>query len=70
MWERFKIYEKCIVVFLLCNIIVLIFNDSIFSRWIPKRIEEFSFWLSLGLYLGFQICGYEIKRVMKNKKSC
>lgn len=67
MWKRFKIYEGSIVIFFFINMVFYIINMNFLNFWFPKDIAGYFFWLSLGLYLGFQFCKYEVNRIMKKK---
>lgn len=65
MWKRLNMYEGIIAVNFILNIVIYILNEDFFRYAIPKEIASYIFWLSLGLYLGFQWCKYEVKRVLK-----
>ncbi len=67
MLKRFRIYEGTIAIFFFINMIFYIINMNYLNYWFPKDIAGYIFWLSLGLYLGFQLCKYEVNRVMKKK---
>ena len=63
MWKRLRIYEALIAVFFLINIILSLFDiKKYLGKEIPGEIFNYAFWLSLGFYLGFEICKYEIRR--------
>ena len=62
-WKRFNYYEKCLAIFFIFNIIFYILNEDFLVYIVPKDISGYMFWLSLGLYLGFQLCKYEYKRI-------
>jgi hypothetical protein len=66
MWKRSYIYEGVISINFLLNLVFYIVNEDYFQYVIPKEIAGYMFWLSLGLYLGFQLCKYEFRRVWKN----
>ena len=66
MWKRLQIYERLVTAFFLLNIAFYILNKDFFNYIVPKDIEGYMFWISLGLYLGFQLCKYEYKRVWNN----
>ena len=65
MWKRFKIYQGIIVINLLLSLLFYIVNEDYLNYYVPKDISALLFWLSLGIYIGFQLCKYEIKRIMK-----
>lgn len=64
-WKRYKNFEKCILFFLMFNLVFDIINKKILNSIVPIEIIGYLFWLSLGLFLGFQICKYEFKKVWK-----
>ena len=68
MWENFKIFEGIIAIFFFLNLVFQILNKNYFNYWIAKDVAGYFFWLSLGLYLGFQLCKFEVNRIMKKKK--
>jgi hypothetical protein len=69
MWKRFIIYEGIVSYNFLLNIGLFIANKEFLNNFIPDDIERTLFFLSLGLYIGFQICKHESKRVWEiNKK--
>ena len=63
MWNRLNIYEGIISINFILNIVIYIVNEDYLQYLIPKEIAGYMFWLSLGLYLGFQLCKYELKRL-------
>lgn len=67
-WKRFSYFDKGLAALFIINIFLNVFNDKILKSLIPLEIISYSFWLSLGLYLGFQLCKYEYKRAMNIKK--
>lgn len=62
-WKGFNYYEKSLAIFFIFNIIFYIVNEDFLKYIVPKYIAGYMFWISLGLYLGFQLCKYEYKRV-------
>lgn len=64
MWRRFNIYQWIIGVNFLFNIIFYPLNEDYF-KIIPKDIAGYMFWSSLGLWLGFELCKYEFKRLIR-----
>lgn len=66
-WKQFNIYEKGLALFFMINIVFDFINKKLLNSVVPKEIVGFMFWLSLGLYLGFQLCKYEYKRVLKKQ---
>ena len=65
-WKRLSYYDKVLAMFFMINIFLDIINKKVLNSVIPNEIIGYLFWISLGLYLGFQICKYEFKRVLKN----
>ena len=63
IWKRLRIYELMLAVNLPLNILFYKVNEDYLQYLIPKEIAGYLFWLSLGLYLGFQVCKYEVKRI-------
>jgi hypothetical protein len=47
------------------NIVLTIVSEDVLSSVIPKEVVVYSFWLSLGLYLGFQLYKYGYQRVIR-----
>ena len=68
-WKRFNTYDLAIVINLIVNIFLYIINEDFLNYAIPKNISVYMFWLSLGLYLGFQLCKMEFKRAIKKPES-
>lgn len=64
-WVRFEWYEGSVAVFFMFNIVLDELNKELLNMAIPNVIVSYSFWLSLGLFLGFQLCKYECKRVVR-----
>lgn len=62
-WKRFNFYEKFFAAFFIINLFLDVLNRKLLNSSIPSEIVGYLFWLSLGLYLGFQLCKYEYKRV-------
>ncbi len=63
-WKIFSYYESGITLFFCINIIIDIINERILDKVISKEILTYSFWLSLGLFLGFRLCKYEVRRIL------
>jgi hypothetical protein len=63
MWKRIKIYYWAIVGYLILNVLFYIVNKELNYSVIPEDIGGYLFWLSLGLYLGFELCMHECKRI-------
>lgn len=69
MWKRLKLYEGIISIILLLNIIFYVINNEYLKYLIPKEVNDYMFWLSIGLWLGFNWCKYEVRRVLNIKNS-
>jgi hypothetical protein len=67
MWKRIKLIETIIDGFFIINIVFLILDKWFLNFVIPKDIVGYFFWLSLGLWLGFQWCKYEAKRILNKR---
>lgn len=67
MWKRFNVYEGIIAINFLCNLFFYAFNEAVLKYAFPRDIAGYMFWISLGLYLGFQLCKYEMRRVWKKQ---
>lgn len=65
MWKRFIIYERIVSYNFLLNIGFYIANKELLNNIVPNEIEVALFFLSLGIYLGFQLCKFESNRVWK-----
>lgn len=63
MWKRLKAYNAIITIWFMFNLVFYLINRDYFKYVIPKEIAGYMFWISLGLYLGFQLCKYEYTRV-------
>jgi hypothetical protein len=50
---------------LVINLIISILLSSVGQEIIISEFISYYFWLSLGLYLGFQLCKYECKKLLK-----
>jgi hypothetical protein len=66
--KRLLIYELVATTLLLVSFFFFILNEDFFNHIIPKDIAGYLFWISLGIYLGFKLCKYELKRVWKKMK--
>ncbi len=64
-WEQFSNLEKAISIFLIINIFLDLLNKYLFRSIIPNDIITYSFWLSLGLFLGFKLCKFYFSKAIK-----
>jgi hypothetical protein len=67
-WKRFAIYQKILAIFFIFNLLLTIVSKKLSTPIIPFNISTYLFWLSLGLYLGFQLCKHEYSNAMKKMK--
>lgn len=65
-WKMFSIYDKLIASFFILNLFLDVINEKILDSFIPNEIVGYLFWLSLGLFLGFQLCKFEYKKSLKS----
>lgn len=52
--------------FLIFNLFFYMFNEDHFHI-IPYNISGYMFWLSIGIYIGFEIAKFEMKRILEKK---
>jgi hypothetical protein len=64
-WKRFDLYQKALNLLFIINLVFAIIEKKLSKPMIPPEVIGYSFWLSLGLYLGFNLCKYEFSRVFK-----
>lgn len=64
-WKRFVLYERIIACNFLLNIVFYVLNEDYLHYLLKREISVCLFWISLGLYIGFQLCKYEIRRLLK-----
>lgn len=57
-WLSISLFNKILAAFFMLNIVLDIINEKILASSIPVEIVGYLFWLSLGLYLGFELCKY------------
>lgn len=63
MNKRIRILDRLLGIALLGGILAV----SIGREAIGFQLTAYTFWLTLGLYLGFQLYKYEIKRMWKKE---
>jgi hypothetical protein len=64
-WKQFSYYDKAVAVFFIVNLFLDIINERFLNSLVSKELIGYLFWLSLGLFLGFQLCKYECKKLLK-----
>lgn len=63
--SRIHILENSLVLLLIVDVIIYFFNKEILNLAISIKLLDYLFWFSLGLYLGFKLCKYEVIKVWK-----
>jgi hypothetical protein len=67
IWKRFNACQTGVISFFQFSSIFLLaiacFKKSL--AFVPIEIAGYIFWLSLGLLLGFLLCGYELRDIRK-----
>ena len=56
MYKRLIIYQKISIYLFAANMGFYILNDSILKKAVPTEIVGYSLFLSLGLFIGVNIC--------------
>ena len=56
MYKRLIIYQKISIYLFAANMGFFILNDSILKKAVPNEIVGYSLFLSLGLFIGVNIC--------------
>lgn len=64
-WKQFSNLEKSIGIFLIINLFLDLINKYFLKSTIPNEIIGYSFWLSLGLFLGFKSCKFYFSKAIK-----
>ena len=67
IWKRFRLLGKILATFLGLNIIFIVINRQ-FKLNFPLDIQSSLFFISLGLYLGFELCKNEYTRALKKQR--
>ena len=63
---RFILFERIIWFFLIFNIVFQPINEDIFNYFLPKEINGYMYWFSIGLFFGYQLYKYSINKYWKN----
>ncbi len=66
-WKWFNIYRRAIEIFFTLNVVFSVLNKIKKKPLISPEIIGYLFWLSLGLYLGFNLCRIAYSKALKNK---
>jgi hypothetical protein len=64
-WKRLLIYEWVTIFIFLSSLFLFILNKDYIKSMVLEQLFGYLFWLSLGLYLGFQWCKKEFVRIIK-----
>ena len=67
--RRFTIYQRSIEIFFMLNLCLHPINKELLHEVIPFEIIGYSFWLSLGLYIGFMACKSAITKIYKEQNN-
>jgi hypothetical protein len=67
--KRLKFYEWAVALFFMINIMTQILHDFFSFNFETKEVIDYMFWFSLGLYLGFQLFKFEIKRISRKNSA-
>lgn len=65
-WTRLVFVERTLLAFFLGSIAFRIINTELLHSYFSETTQSRAFWLSLGLYAGFNICKYEYHRAVKS----
>ena len=63
IWKRFSIIERLLAGYFVVNFLLVLLGQEFSLDSLYERILAFSFFLSLGLWVGFILCKYELKKV-------
>ena|GEM_PF-3718323 len=62
MKNRLTFYRNILVISLVSSILVFSFKDLLFELIFLRKLSGYFFWMSLGLFLGFQVRGHAAER--------
>ena len=68
MSKRIFLFHRIAAVFFLFSLGLCVITGSFLKSRIPIEIVGYLVFLSLGLYVGFQVCLGEIKRMINSKE--
>ena len=66
-WKRFVRIENLIQMLLIISILTPILTQIFFKFKIPMKIQGYVFFLSLGLFVGFEMSKNEYRRALRKK---
>ncbi len=61
-WSKLKVCHTILLSFFCVSVWIDVINEKLLGNIIPTEICNYTFWLSLGLYAGFHICLYLIRK--------
>jgi hypothetical protein len=67
IWRRVVLIEYILYFLLSANLIFFILNRD-FGHWLAPQLIGYSFCLSVGLTLGYQLCLTEMKKVVGKRE--
>jgi len=65
--KNLNIYEIIIWIYLLLNIFFYPINKDELNYLVSKEVSIYSYWLSVGLIIGFKLCRYELMKILKKR---
>jgi hypothetical protein len=69
MWTRLNRFHRIFLSFFLFCILIFIVNNVFLKNKIPKDLLGYFLFFSLGIYIGFNVCLSEFKRITKIKNN-
>lgn len=64
--KKLYLYEWIIAIFLLSNVILYPLNEE--YTIIPQKFLGYSYWLSIGFFLGFRLYKHEVYKIWKKDR--
>jgi hypothetical protein len=68
MYKRLIIYQKISIYFFVANMGFYILNDSVLKKTVPIEVVGYSLFLSLGFFVGVNICIDALRKESKLSK--
>lgn len=65
--KEVNIVEIVLGVYLFANVIFYPINGDELDYLVPEEIVIYSYWLSVGLFVGFKVCRYQMTRILKKR---
>ncbi len=63
--DRIKIYDSIVSYLFIIGLTSDIINTFLFNNYVPSLYIGYFFWFSLGIYGGFNLCKWEVKKFLK-----